>query len=411
VSVSGVNVGSFGASARLQLQGTAFASSSWISTTCVVSRYPSLGILPSVSVDVVASVANSAVIKSDLFSLSDSLTSALYPMSNTAKSGSATLTIFGKGFGVIGDSPRSFLGVSECRTIWISDSSFQLKSSMSSIPFSGILFQSKNYSAISKFDAVSSSLRMIDDSFSNFVMSGYSSKYWPELICNLSQIIRSNISIQVYSQVYAAARSIPIRWNSSHSDQENLANLSISLMYPHNNYPPTILNLAVSIAMIRASSIISEISHEEIGSRFCGLNFVIFQAAIAEFATLFMDSGGRYFIINSAKMCTASPSQQTQLSHQILMCMLPAFVPLFFSSLLTIAPKYSLYHLSAEERQLGSSFSAVQVTNICLRMRSFATLYATLTPCSSRIILVLVSKSGYWDRFLCQVMLQTSRHH
>jgi hypothetical protein len=359
--VSGYNMGSFGASARLQLQGTAFGLSSWISATSVFGRIPSLGILLNTSVSLVFSVGNLIATRSALFSLSDHFTSVLHPVSNTAKSGSVFLTVFGRGFGVVGDSPRSFLGLTECRTLWTSDSSFQLKSSLSSIPFSSILFRSKSYSALSKYDGVLSSLQLIDDSFSNFVTSSQSSRYWPELICNLSQIINSSISTQVHAQVYAVARSIPIRWNSSEAEQQSLANLSISMMHPHNSYSPVILHHAVQLAMVRASSIVSEVSNDEIGSKFCGLNFAVFQIAIAEFATMFTDSGGKYFIIDSAKMCTSSPSQQSLLSHQILFCMLPAFVPLFFSSLLTIAPIYSIHQLSAEERFLGSSFSGFQV--------------------------------------------------
>jgi hypothetical protein len=361
VSVSGLNIGSFGTSARLQLQGTAFESSRWVSSSETVCRFPALGILRSRFIEVVASVANCMASNSAAFIFGEHSTSMLYPLANAAKSGSTSITVFGRGFGVVGDSPRSFLGVTECRTVWVSDSSFQLKSSMSAIPFSGIYFQSKDYSVMTQFDAVLSNLRLLDHTFSSFNRFVHKSSYWSEIFCGAAGIVNPS----ALAQVYSVARSIPVRWNSSRADQQILANLSISLLDPHNNL--TILNLAVGHAIIRASSIISEIAYEEKSSRFCGFNALAFLGVIAEFSTSFADIDGRFFILNSPKMCSANFLQQSQVSYQILTCMQPALTPLMFLSLLTIAPHRSILQLSGAERHLGSIFTENQVK----QMRAF----------------------------------------
>jgi len=355
VGVSGRDIGGFGTSARLQLQGTAFESSRWISSSYVYSRLPAIGMLTRISVGIAASVSNSFSNKNSLFSLSDHSLLLIHPLSNAAKSGSSLLTILGRGFGRSGDSPRAYLGVTECRTIWISDSSFKLKTALSSIPFSGVVFLSKNFSAIAKFDAVLSNLRSIDTMFFNFKSSGSNSQYWSETFCNLSQVINSN----AFDQVYTLARSIPIQWNASQSDQQTLAQSSISFMDPHSNL--SVLHIAAGHAITRATSIISEIAYDETSSQFCGVKVAFIQSAIAEFLTTFIDSGSFFFIPNTHRMCSATPLQRSQTPYQILMCLQPAFIPLFFSSLRTVAPSLSIYQLSAAEKALGINFSAHQV--------------------------------------------------
>jgi hypothetical protein len=356
VSMSGQHIGGFGVSAGLQLQGTAFETSRWVSSTCLTSRSPSICILRSTSIDLVVSASNFAASAFASLLLSDYATSMIYPLSNAARSGSISLSIFGRGFGVSGDSPRSYLGVTECRTFWRSDSSFQLKSPLTSIPFAGIFLESKTYSALSKFNLFFSRVSLVDNMFLNSNSFGHSSAYWPQLFCNLTGAINAN----AYSQVYALARSVPIYWNSSQQDQQKLVNISASLLNPLNNI--SILNLAAGHAVVRVSSVISEMAYDEKNVKFCGLNFLAVQAALTEFTQAFSDAGGSFFIANTQKMCASTPLQQTQVSYQILMCMQPAFTPAFFSSLLTVASFYSIFNVPAADKYLGSNFTDFQVS-------------------------------------------------
>jgi hypothetical protein len=66
------------------------------------------------------------------------------------------------------------------------------------------------------------------------------------------------------------------------------------------------------------------------------------------------------------------------------MCLQPAFIPLFFSSLLTVAPSFSIYQLSAAEKVLGGNFSAHQVRFHNAYFVLIFTAQKQLTHCSLR---------------------------
>ena len=124
VSVSGLNVGSFGASARLQLQGTAFASSSWISSSLIVGKcshgYGS-------NLGIAISVGTNHAIKPSIINHQSPIPTALKPTTGPGRGG-LVVTLFGNYFGsALSATPSQMqvgLGGTDCTPslAWTSDS-------------------------------------------------------------------------------------------------------------------------------------------------------------------------------------------------------------------------------------------------------------------------------------------------
>jgi hypothetical protein len=357
IGISGQHIGSYDVSARLQLQGTAFEASAWVSSSQMFGRSPSIATLSSPSIAVAITVVDVFAAKQDALKLTDPIPASFFPMHNTPKSGATFLTLLGSGFGMCSDTPRTKLGVTQSHTLWTSDSGVQLKSPLSAIPFAGVVFESKGYSTLGRFEAVLSNFRAIDSAFSQFSSSGRQQEYWPSQFCTFAL----NLDLKALDEVYALARSLAIAWNSSEQEQLLLANLTVSSLERHAKL--SILDAAAGHAILRSSSIISEVVHDAARSTFCGFDYLVVRLVVSEFLTVFSDSGGLYFVPKIRQLCSTTPAEQLQLSHQILKCIQPAFVPVLFSSLLSVARFFSVNQMTAADVHLGTMLGSLQVRN------------------------------------------------
>jgi hypothetical protein len=124
VSVSGLNIGSFGTSARLQLQGTAFESSRWVSSTIMLGK---CGYGYGSRLGVVFSAASLSVYKPELLNVLSPSPLALNPTTGPGRGG-LIVTVLGRNFGSsLSQTPaqmKATLGGTDCSSslTWISDS-------------------------------------------------------------------------------------------------------------------------------------------------------------------------------------------------------------------------------------------------------------------------------------------------
>jgi hypothetical protein len=125
VSVSGYDIGGFGGSARLQLQGTAFGSSIWISSTTIIGK---CGHSYGSNLGIAISVASNNAMKASIISNQSPQPTALKPTTGPGRGG-LLVTLFGNYFGsAVANTPSQMqagLGGTDCSQslTWTSDSS------------------------------------------------------------------------------------------------------------------------------------------------------------------------------------------------------------------------------------------------------------------------------------------------